>query len=123
MTKIKLISITLSALSLFICTKASAQELIQCGTASWYQDGSQTATGESFNPDGLTAAHRSLPYGSKVKVVLQDGKSKGTAEVIVRINDNGPFVGGRIIDLTRGAFQEIAPLSQRTAQVCIYRLQ
>lgn len=123
MTKFKLLSIAIGTLSLLVCTTANAEELIQCGTASWYEDGTQTANGDSFNPDGLTAAHRSLPYGSKVKVVLQDGKSKGTAEVIVRINDNGPFVGGRIIDLTRGAFQEIAPLSHGTAEVCIYRLQ
>ncbi|NJM34233.1 MAG: septal ring lytic transglycosylase RlpA family protein [Rhodomicrobium sp.] len=73
--------------------------MAQCGTASWYHEGARTATGERYNPDGITAAHRSLPFGTRVKVT-----HKGTGRsVIVRINDRGPFIRGRIIDLSRGA--------------------
>lgn len=73
------------------------------GGASWYQSGSRTANGEAFRPDGLTAAHRSLPFGTRVRVTnLTNGRS-----VVVRINDRGPFVGGRVIDLARGAGRAI----------------
>ncbi len=58
-----------------------------------------TANGEKFNPQGHTAAHRSLPFGTKVRVVnVRNGKA-----VVVRINDRGPFIRGRIIDLALGA--------------------
>ena len=71
------------------------------GKASWYgsESGNRTANGEHFNPNGITAAHRKLPFGTKVKVThLKTNKS-----IVVRINDRGPFVGGRIIDLSKGA--------------------
>lgn len=71
----------------------------QSGTASWYGSGHRTANGEHFNPNGLTAAHRTLPFGTRVRVEnRQTGRS-----VVVRINDRGPFVHGRIIDLSRGS--------------------
>jgi rare lipoprotein A len=76
-------------------TGASAQ----CGTASWYHEGARTATGERYRPDGITAAHRTLPFGTKVRV---ENRRTGRS-VIVRINDRGPFIRGRIIDLSRGA--------------------
>jgi len=67
----------------------------QSGIASIYSGG-RTANGERASPRGLTAAHRSLPFGTRVRVVnRRNGRS-----VIVRINDRGPFVRGRIIDLT-----------------------
>jgi rare lipoprotein A len=70
-----------------------------CGTASWYHEGKQTANGERYKPDGITAAHRTLPFGSLVKVThKRSGRS-----ITVRINDRGPFIRGRIIDLSRGA--------------------
>jgi rare lipoprotein A len=71
------------------------------GIASWYghESGNRTANGEKFNPMALTAAHRHLPFGTRVKVTnLKNNKS-----VIVRINDRGPFVRGRIIDLSKYA--------------------
>jgi rare lipoprotein A len=75
----------------------------QTGVASYYKSGKVTANGERFNPHGLTAAHRTLPFGTKVKVVnMLSGKS-----VVVRINDRGPFIRGRIIDLSLGAAQKI----------------
>ncbi len=73
----------------------------QTGQASWYgiEGGSQTANGERYNPDGLTAAHRTLPFGTKVRVTsIKTGKS-----TIVRINDRGPFRSRRIIDVSAGA--------------------
>lgn len=69
----------------------------QHGAASWYQHGKRTANGEAFNPNAMTAAHRSLPFGTLVRVV----NAKNGRAVVVRINDRGPFVGGRIIDLAR----------------------
>jgi rare lipoprotein A len=76
------------------------------GKASYYADkyqGRQTASGERFDQKAMTAAHRTLPFGTKVKVTnVRNGKS-----VLVRINDRGPFVKGRIIDLSRSAFASI----------------
>ena len=76
---------------------------IQGGHASWYQHGRRTANGEAFNPNGMTAAHRSLPFGTRVRVVNQ----KTGRSVVVRINDRGPFIGGRVIDLARGAARRL----------------
>ena len=85
----------------------------QSGIASVYAyGGSKTASGERANPGGLTAAHRSLAFGSRVLVTnRKNGKS-----VIVRINDRGPFVRGRIIDVTPAAaralgFSGLAPVT------------
>lgn len=77
-------------------TRASAEG--QAGIASIYstESGSGTASGQKLNPGALTAAHRTLPFGTKVKVT---NKSNGR-EVVVTINDRGPFIRGRIIDLT-----------------------
>ena len=76
------------------------------GVASYYSDelaGNRTASGEPFDPDELTAAHRTLPFGSKVRVTNPaNGKS-----VVVRVNDRGNFARGRIIDLSRAAFSTI----------------
>ncbi len=69
------------------------------GIASYYSSGTRTASGARFNPGGMTAAHRSLPFGTRVLVTsLATGRS-----VTVTINDRGPFVKGRIIDLSHGA--------------------
>lgn len=85
----------------------------QCGRASWYKLGGKTASGERNNPNAMTAAHRSLPFGTRVKVEnLRNGKF-----VVVRINDRGPFTGGRVIDLSRAAAQQIGMLSSGTAKV------
>ena len=85
----------------------------QVGHASWYSLTSKTASGERCNPKALTAAHRSLPFGTKVKVEnLKNGKS-----VIVRINDRGPYVGGRIIDLTKAAANRLGFVNAGVAKV------
>jgi len=73
------------------------------GIASWYKMGKVTANGERFNPNGLTAAHRHLPFGTKVRVTnIKNGR-----KVVVRINDRGPFIKNRIIDLAYGAARRI----------------
>jgi rare lipoprotein A len=86
------------------------------GKASFYADqfhGRKTANGETFNMDKLTAAHPSLPFGTLVRVTnLRNGK-----DVIVRINDRGPFVKGRIIDLSIGAAKEIGLIKSGTTRV------
>ncbi|WP_408004571.1 septal ring lytic transglycosylase RlpA family protein [Pseudorhizobium endolithicum] len=93
---------------------ASAQAAPGCGHASWYALTSKTASGERMNPAHLTAAHRSLPFGTKVKVTnKRNGKS-----VIVRINDRGPFIKGRVIDVSKAAAQNIGMVRSGTAQVC-----
>lgn len=86
------------------------------GEASWYGpgfSGRKTASGERYNQNSLTAAHRSLPFGTTVRVTaLDSGKS-----VIVRINDRGPYSGGRIIDLSKAAAKEIGMIGTGTAEV------
>lgn len=68
-------------------------------TASYYDSGTRTASGERFNPNGFTAAHRTLPFGTRLQVTNpRTGRS-----IVVRINDRGPFVRGRSLDLARGA--------------------
>ena len=85
----------------------------ESGIASVYsQAGGKTASGERAHPGGLTAAHRSLPFGTKVRVTnKRNGKS-----VVVRINDRGPFIRGRVIDVTPAAaatlaFSGLAPVT------------
>lgn len=90
----------------------------QCGGASWYALHSRTASGERMNPSALTAAHRSLPFGTRLKVTNQrNGKS-----VVVRVNDRGPFVRGRMLDLSRGAARQIGMVGAGHAPVCTARL-
>jgi len=87
----------------------------QEGKASWYKMGTQTANGERYDPMGITAAHPSLPFDTKVRVTNPaSGKS-----VVVRINDRGPFTGGRIIDLSQGAAQKINLVRAGVAKVSI----
>ena len=83
----------------------------QTGRASWYSLTSQTASGELMQPDALTAAHPSLPFGSEVIVEnLGNGRS-----VRVRVNDRGPFVGNRIIDLSKAAAKSLGMISDGVA--------
>ena len=87
------------------------------GMASYYgyESGNRTATGERFNPQGFTAAHRSLPFGTRVRVTnTGNGRS-----VVVRINDRGPFIRGRVIDVSLGAAKELGMISSGVAAVKI----
>ena len=91
------------------------------GMASYYgsrHQGKRTASGEPFNPHALTAAHRQLPFGTRVKVTnLANDKS-----VVVRINDRGPHTRGRLIDLSREAAAQLGMLQSGTARVRIQSL-
>ena len=99
----KKLFVGLSALFLFAQSPAMANVGASVGWASFYKSGRLTANGEHFNPMGMTAAHRKLPFGTRVKVTnLRNGKS-----VIVRINDRGPFIKGRVMDLSLGAAKVI----------------
>jgi rare lipoprotein A len=91
-------------------------EAIGQGEASYYGRelaGNRTASGERFNPNSLTAAHRTLPLGTRLRVTnVANGRS-----VIVRVNDRGPFVGRRLIDVSLAAAQEIQMIRSGHAQV------
>lgn len=84
--------------------------------ASWYGpgfDGRTTANGEVFDSGALTAAHRRLPFGSRVRVInVENGN-----EVVVRINDRGPWIEGRIIDVSQAAARTLGMIRSGTARV------
>ncbi len=109
--------IAAGAISMLATTAASAA----CGHASWYGPGFHgrtTANGERFNQGAMTAAHKTLPFGTKLKVTYKrTGKS-----VIVRINDRGPFIRGRMLDLSKGAAGRIGLISAGAGQVCIQKI-
>jgi len=90
-----------------------------CGYASHYgvgdgTNGGMTANGEYFNAYGRTVAHRWLPFGTKLKVTNQ----RNGASIIVRVNDRGPYHSGRILDLSYGAFSQIANPSRGEVKIC-----
>lgn len=99
----------------------SAHGFVEVGTASWYGPGfhgKKTANGERFNQYAMTAAHKLLPLGTKVRVThLGNGRS-----IIVRINDRGPFVEDRVIDLSRGAATRLNMMGSGTARVRVQSL-
>jgi rare lipoprotein A len=85
------------------------------GLASYYASslaGHRTANGETYDPFALTAAHRKLPFGTRVEVRTASGRA-----VVVRINDRGPFVSGRVIDLSRRAAEELGIVHAGVAEV------
>jgi len=88
----------------------------EVGIASWYGpgfDGNFTANGEVYDMNGISAAHKTLPFGTIVRVVeFSTGKS-----IVVRINDRGPFIEGRIIDLSKGAARELGIIDKGITKV------
>jgi len=99
---------------LLLCSAALAQ--VQTGKASFYADkfeGRPTASGEKYRHNKLTAAHKTLPFGTKVKVTNLDNNK--TVEVV--INDRGPYVDGRIIDLSKSAAEQLGFINQGLAEV------
>jgi rare lipoprotein A len=107
-----------TALALLLLAIAASGACAESGKASWYAHGRLTASGERFRPDGLTAAHRRLPFGTRVRVCAAAGlrlrrRAQSATQapcVIVRINDRGPYVAGRLIDLSRGAARALGKL-------------
>ena len=97
--------IVIASTSLFLSgcvTTSDAKPQIMSTT--WYKHGKKTANGERFDPNGMTAAHRTLPFGTRLLLTHKD------KSVIVRINDRGPFVKGRQLDLARGAAKALGCL-------------
>jgi rare lipoprotein A len=83
------------------------------GMASFYgnESGSRTASGQRFNQNAMTCAHRSLPFGTKLKV------THGDRSVIVTVNDRGPFIGGRVLDLSTAAARAVGITSSGVGRV------
>ncbi|WP_143959929.1 septal ring lytic transglycosylase RlpA family protein [Litoribacter populi] len=117
------VSITLFLFTLLLisscaprATAPKSRMVTQTGKASFYANkfqGRKTANGEIYRHNKMTAAHRSLPFGTEVKVTnLKNGKT-----VSVRINDRGPFVKGRVIDLSRSAARKIDMISDGVVNV------
>lgn len=119
----RFISTILIASTLLGFTPQKAEAATGCSMVSHYgigdgYHGQTTANGERYDAYGLSTAHRSLPFGTRLRVTNQsNGRS-----VIVRVNDRGPFVGGRNLDLSYGAFSRIASPSQGVANVCYTRV-
>jgi rare lipoprotein A len=101
---------------LLFCLCACSRKITENGKASYYADkfeGRRTASGETFRQNNMTAAHRTLSFGTKVKVInLANGRS-----VKVRINDRGPYAQGRIIDLSKKAARKLGIISTGVAPV------
>jgi rare lipoprotein A len=93
----------------------------QCGTASWYGPGfhgRKAASGETYNQNAMTAAHKTLPFGTKLRVTNEKtGKS-----VTVKINDRGPYHGSRVIDLSKAAATQLGILQAGTGKVCFTKV-
>ncbi len=90
----------------------------ECGQASWYGKkfaGKPTASGEIYDPGRMTAAHRTLAFGTRVRV----HRAASGQSIIVRINDRGPFIKGRIIDLSAKAAKKLGYKSRGIARVCV----
>ena len=112
-SRVSALGVAVVVLTAMVGSVSQAEAASQCGKASWYKMGTKTASGERMNASALAAAHRSLPFGTKVRVEnLANGRS-----VVVRINDRGPFSGGRVIDLTRGAAEQIGMIKSGVASV------
>lgn len=110
------ILIILSSMLFGAC--ASTKRITESGMASWYGPefhGKRTASGETYDQRELTAAHKTLPFNTVVRVTnLDNGK-----QVVVRINDRGPYSRGRVIDLSRAAAEEVSMIGAGTARVRI----
>ncbi len=110
--------LSLLFLSFLLLSSISALASEQCGRASWYAIPGPTASGETMNPKALTAAHRSLPFGTRLKVV---NPANGHS-VVVRINDRGPYIEGRVLDLSLAAAEELGFRNKGVTKVCYARL-
>jgi rare lipoprotein A len=118
-SQIILLSYICLIILIFSCKSVSTSKLSsQTGTASFYSNkfnGNKTASGEIYRKSKLTAAHKTLPFGTQVKVTNLSNKRS----VTVRINDRGPFAKGRIIDLSRGAAKKLGMIKQGVTKVKI----
>jgi rare lipoprotein A len=120
MTKRLFIPITMLSLACIFSCAPEAFALSQTGVASYYGPGlhgRKTASGERFNQNAMTAAHRSAPFGSMLKVTnIANGRS-----VLVRVNDRGPFVRGRVVDVSTVAARQLGMTGRGLAKVRVVR--
>ena len=119
MSMFRLIVLMTAALVLGPAAHAGKSRIIQEGQASWYcikcNGGTHTSSGETLRDYAMTAAHKTLPMGTKVRVTNMDnGKS-----VVVRINDRGPYIKRRIIDVTKGAARKLGFLNKGIVPVMV----
>lgn len=98
-----------------VALAAGAEAGSRCGGASWYALTSRTASGERMNPSLMTAAHRTLPFGTKLRVT----NARNGRATIVRINDRGPFIKGRILDLSKAAAAKLGFVNAGHTKVCL----
>jgi rare lipoprotein A len=116
--KFSLLTLGLALAPFFSCLGLvqPVQADTQCGSATYYDQGSVTANGESFNPGGMTVAHPWLPFGAWITIVdQQTGRSTEA-----RVNDRGPWVGGHILDMTPVVINALDPnRSSDIRDVCI----
>lgn len=106
---------TRSVLAVLIALAIPSVCVAETVVASYYWQGTKTASGARFSPNDMTAAHRSLPFGTKLRVCY-------AGCVVVTITDRGPFVKGRSLDLSRGAAQAIGMIGAGVAPVTVERL-
>lgn len=124
-------TIAILVLALFVAGCGGSSELrptlagevvLQKGQASYYHDnlhGNLTASGEPYNRNALTAAHRSLPFGTRIRVTnLDNGKA-----VTLTVNDRGPFVKGRVVDVSRRAAEDLGLVQQGIVNVSVAILE
>ncbi len=94
-------------------SRTQATSGARVGLASFYDEGTRTASGEKFDPRELTAAHPTLPFGTRLRITnVTNGRS-----VIVRVNDRGPFIAGRVVDVSRSAAETLDMVGRGTARV------
>jgi rare lipoprotein A len=111
-------AVAIAALTAPVAIDGAAHAQSWTGKASFYSHGSRTASGARYDPGAMTAAHKTLPFGSRLRVTnLANQRS-----VLVTVNDRGPFVGGRILDLSAGAADVIGMRQSGVAQVRIDRV-
>ncbi|MGE0871225.1 MAG: septal ring lytic transglycosylase RlpA family protein [Kofleriaceae bacterium] len=124
---LRLLALLVIATAVAACAARQSREpataaRVQVGMASWYGGelhGNPTASGERFNKNAMTAAHRTLRMGTRVRVTsLKNGRN-----VIVRINDRGPFTKGRIIDLSEAAARRLGMIEAGVVRVRVEVIQ
>lgn len=117
-TKVKVASAPVKAKKTKVAKASGGGASYQSGMASWYGGkfhGRKTANGETYNMNAMTAAHKTLPFGTRVRVT----NTRNGDTTVVRINDRGPFIAGRIIDLSRAAAADIGVTNSGVAPVKI----
>lgn len=106
----------IAVLSVSLLTVGCAPTIIESpklAKASWYQMGTKTASGERYNPDGLTVAHKTYPFGTLLKLTNPENNKT----VIARVNDRGPFAHGRELDTSRGTARELGFIDKGVANL------